>query len=124
MLIINSEFKKICNLEILKELGKKDKPNLPVHIPADLVLSIAKIVEQSMGGSSGAVRYLLIIVFKTCFLVYCSFFIEIFLKYIDDIFKLCLVLDFYCSKENQYIVVIDGSWSYKISNHFRINYIF
>lgn len=57
-----------------------------------------------MGGSSGAVRYLLIIVFKTCFLVYCSFFIEIFLKYIDDIVKLCLVLDFYCSKENQYIV--------------------
>ncbi|XP_011445175.3 triokinase/FMN cyclase [Magallana gigas] len=40
--------------EILKELGKKDKPNLPVHTPADLVLSIAKIVEQSMGGSSGA----------------------------------------------------------------------
>lgn len=53
-----------------------------------------------------------------------SFFIEIFLKYIDDIVKLCLVLDFYCSKENQYIVVIDGSWSYKISTHFRINDIF
>lgn len=43
--------------EILKELGKKDKPNLPIHTPADLVLSIAKIVEQSMGGSSGAVRH-------------------------------------------------------------------
>lgn len=53
-----------------------------------------------MGGFLGVVRYLLIIIFKICFFVYCLFFIEIFLKYIDDIVKLCFVLDFYCFKEN------------------------
>ncbi|XP_061162584.1 triokinase/FMN cyclase-like [Saccostrea echinata] len=39
---------------IMKELGQKEKPNLPVDNPATLALSLARIVENSMGGSSGA----------------------------------------------------------------------
>ena len=44
--------------EILKEIGQKNKPGLPVDTPADLALSLARIVENSMGGSSGAVTYI------------------------------------------------------------------
>lgn len=40
---------------ILQSLGSKDNPSLPVGVPANLALSLARIVEDSMGGSSGAV---------------------------------------------------------------------
>ncbi|XP_022334863.2 triokinase/FMN cyclase-like [Crassostrea virginica] len=40
--------------EILKEIGQNNQPGLPVDTPADLALSLARIVENSMGGSSGA----------------------------------------------------------------------
>ncbi|XP_074656484.1 triokinase/FMN cyclase-like isoform X2 [Tubulanus polymorphus] len=39
---------------ILEQLGPAESPGLPVSCPHDLILKLAKIVEQSMGGSSGA----------------------------------------------------------------------
>ena len=51
--------------EILREIGQNDQPGLPVDTPADLALSLARIVENSMGGSSGAVRYITVSHFGT-----------------------------------------------------------
>ncbi len=46
----------MCFLAAIRmELGSEEKPSLPVHIPHQMALSLAAIVEQAMGGSSGAV---------------------------------------------------------------------
>ncbi len=46
----------VHSLAIIMELGSEDKPTLPIHSPHLLALSLATIIEQAMGGSSGAVR--------------------------------------------------------------------
>ncbi|XP_062614751.1 triokinase/FMN cyclase-like [Saccostrea cucullata] len=51
---------------ILQNLGPKNNPGLPVQIPADLALSLAKIVENSMGGSSGALYSLFLTSASLC----------------------------------------------------------
>ncbi|CAH1792414.1 unnamed protein product [Owenia fusiformis] len=39
---------------ILKRLGLPESPSLPVHYPHSMLLAVAQIVEEEMGGSSGA----------------------------------------------------------------------
>ena len=41
--------------EVLKLLGMKDNPGLPVNNPSCLALMLASIAENHMGGASGAV---------------------------------------------------------------------
>ena len=42
-------------LAILKRMGPVDDPGLPIDNPSHLALAVAKITEEEMGGSSGAV---------------------------------------------------------------------
>ncbi|XP_078313706.1 triokinase/FMN cyclase-like [Crassostrea virginica] len=51
---------------ILQNLGPKDNPGLPVGVPANLALSLARIVENSMGGSSGALYSLFLTSASLC----------------------------------------------------------
>ncbi|XP_048736660.2 triokinase/FMN cyclase-like [Ostrea edulis] len=51
---------------ILEILGSKDNPGLPVQVPADLALSLARVVENSMGGSSGALYSLFLTSASLC----------------------------------------------------------
>lgn len=51
---------------ILQSLGSKDNPSLPVGVPANLALSLARIVEDSMGGSSGALYSLFLTSASQC----------------------------------------------------------
>ena len=44
---------------ILKKLGAADKPGLPLSHPYELLMDLADVIEDSMGGSSGAVSGLL-----------------------------------------------------------------
>lgn len=43
---------------IKKALGSKDAPGLPCNHPEELLLSLASLCEDHMGGSSGVVSYL------------------------------------------------------------------
>ena len=42
-------------LAISKALGSVEQPGLPVQQPSNLMAAIATVVEEAMGGSSGAV---------------------------------------------------------------------
>ena len=43
---------------IKKALGSRDAPGLPCNSPEELLLSLANLCEDHMGGSSGVVSYL------------------------------------------------------------------
>ena len=42
---------------IKKALGSRDEPGLPCNNPEELLLSLANLCEDHMGGSSGVVSY-------------------------------------------------------------------
>ena len=45
---------------VLDQLGSRDNPGLPVSCPSQCAVAVAAIAENVMGGSSGAVRVLLV----------------------------------------------------------------
>ncbi|XP_046567382.1 triokinase/FMN cyclase-like isoform X2 [Haliotis rubra] len=51
---------------ILKQLGNKDKPGLPVDQPCSLVQALASTAENQMGGASGALHSLLLTSASSC----------------------------------------------------------
>lgn len=63
----------IFSIAILDQLGSKEKPSLPVGCPALLAAALANIAENVMGGSSGAVSilYIVMICIHVCLKLFC-----------------------------------------------------